>query len=189
MTPRIPPKGPCLWAVACHVFTLVLSFRPSTAIDTPGASMTDGPTRTATRHGPVSCPAGVWRRPLTNLHIPGVRVGRDRIVVSGSCGDAGSRLSLYPSAGEAGGRFRSSLSPEPDRSGTGEPDPERSAVEAARRSTTSPSASTSRVRDDQLDPPAHPRAALFRPTRLVQTVHHHPATPVNFRSAGKDRRR
>lgn len=47
--------------------------------------------------------------------------------------DAGWRLSVYPSAGEAGGSFRSSLSASPDRSTAGAGDPERSAVEAARR--------------------------------------------------------
>lgn len=55
--------------------------------------------------------------------------------MSGSSGDAGWRLSLYPTAGEAGGSFRYSLSalrgPKSVRS-----DPERSAAEAARRART-----------------------------------------------------
>jgi hypothetical protein len=50
-------------------------------------------------------------------------------------GDAGWRLSLYPSAGEAGGSFRYSLSaPRGPRSGRA--DPARSAAEAARRART-----------------------------------------------------
>lgn len=49
--------------------------------------------------------------------------------------DAGWRLSLYPSAGEAGGSFRYSLSaPRAPSSGSG--DPERSRAEAARRART-----------------------------------------------------
>lgn len=49
--------------------------------------------------------------------------------------DAGWRLSLYPTAGEAGGSFRYSLSAPRDSSGRGA-DPDRSAAEAARRART-----------------------------------------------------
>lgn len=70
----------------------------------------------------VASTVGGGRRSTENgLRLPGVPAG------------AGWCLNLYPAAGEAGGCFRSAYGPRPREVGGETADPERSALEAARR--------------------------------------------------------